>query len=65
MKHISGYMIGITHGDARYAVMKKTAFGPIDVNSYHDSLKDAYDAILSMDCPQDYEVCKIDREEVR
>lgn len=65
MKRVSGFMIGIRGGDARYAVMKKTVFGPIDVNNYHDSLKDAYDEIMSMDCPQDYEVYKIDREEVR
>lgn len=65
MKHINGYMIGIRNGDARYAIMKKTAFGPIDICSYHDSWKDAYDEILSMDSPHDYEIYKIDREEVR
>ena len=53
MKHINGFMIGIRGGDARYAVMKKTVFGPIDVNSYHDSYNDAAD-----------EIYKIDREEV-
>ena len=65
MKHINGFMIGITHGDARYAIMKKTEFGPIDVSSYHDTLQDAYNEILSMDCTREYEIYKIDREEVR
>jgi hypothetical protein len=58
-------MIGITSGDARYAIMKKTEFGPIDICSYHDSLPDAYDEILSMESPHEYEIFKIDREEVR
>lgn len=65
MKHINGYMIGITSGDARYAIMKKTEFGPIDVCSYHDTLQDAYDEMLSMESPREYEIYKIDREEVR
>ena len=65
MKHINGYMIGITHGDARYAIMKKTEFGPIDVCSYHDTLQDAYNEILSMGSTHEYEIYKIDREEVR
>lgn len=65
MKHINGYMIGITNGDARYAIMKKTAFGPIDVCSHHDSLQDANDEIVSMESPHEYEIYKIDREEVR
>ena len=65
MKHINGFMIGITSGDARYAIMRKTAFGPIDVCSYHDSLQEAYDEIVSMESPHEYEIYKIDREEVR
>lgn len=64
MKHINGYMIGITSGDARYAIMRKTEYGPVDICSYHDSFKDAADEILAMDSPHEYEIYKIDREEV-
>ena len=63
MKHINGYMIGAPAA-ARYAVMKRTAFGLIDMCRYHESIGDAFLDLLELPTAN-YEIAKIDREEVR
>ena len=63
MKHINGYMCGAPE-KARYAVMKRTAFGLIDVCRYHESIGDAFLDLLELPTAN-YEIVKIDREEVK
>ena len=65
MKHINGFLIGIKSGDAHYAIMKKTVFGAIDICSYHDSYADAAQEFMGAGYNTcDYEIVRIDREEV-
>lgn len=63
MKHINGYMCGAPE-KARFAVMKKTAFGLVDVCRYHESIGNAFLDLVGL-AAADYEIVKIDREEVK
>lgn len=60
MREISRSELGIRSGDPHFVIMKKTAFGDLDINSYHDTFKDAMEEL--MDLPYtDYRIYKIVR----
>ena len=58
MREISRKELNIKGGDARFVIMKKTAFGDLDINSYHDNFGDAMEEL--MDLPYtDYHIYRI------
>lgn len=60
MKEISRQELDIRSGDPRYVIMKKTAFGDLDINSYHDTFKDAAEELMELP-KKDYTIYKIRR----
>ena len=64
MKHVSAIFLQRPAPEARFVVMKKTAFGLIDVCRYHESIGDAFIDLVGL-ATADYEIVKIDREEVK
>lgn len=64
MKHVNADFLLRPAPEARFAVMKKTAFGLIDVCRYHETLGDAFLDLLEL-TTANYEIAKIDREEVK
>jgi len=63
MKHVKATFLQRPAPEARFVVMKKTAFGLIDVCRYHESIGDAFLDLAGL-AAADYEIAKIDREEV-
>ena len=58
MREISRHELQIRSGDPQFAVMKKTAFGDIDINSYHDTFKDAMLELMDIGY-KDYHIYRI------
>ena len=60
MREISRQELGIRSGDPRFVIMKRTAFGDIDINSYHDTFKDAIEEMMELPLPcKEYNIYKI------
>ena len=58
MREISRQELGIRSGSPRFVIMKKTAFGDIDINSYHDTFKDAMLELMELPY-KDYHIYRI------
>ena len=62
MREISRQELGIRSGDPHFVIMKKTAFGDLDINSYHDTFKDAMEELLELPYT-DYRIYRIRRRQ--
>ena len=60
MREISRQELGIRSGDPRFVIMKKTAFGDLDINSYHDTFRDAVEELMELP-EKDYTIYRIRR----
>ena len=60
MREISRQELGIRSGDPRFVIMKKTAFGDLDINSYHDTFQDAAEELMELP-EKDYTIYRIRR----
>lgn len=60
MKEISRQELGIRSGDPHFVIMKRTAFGDLDINSYHDTFRDAIEEMLELPFT-DYRIYRIRR----
>lgn len=60
MKTVSVIFLRKPNKNIRFAVMKKTPFGLLDVCSYHESIGAAWEATL--DLPRyEYEIVRVDQ----
>lgn len=58
MREINRQKLQIRSGDPQFVIMKKTAFGDIDISSYHDSFKSAMLKLMDIGY-KDYRIYRI------